>query len=137
MKWITFFHQVYFCISELGKAKLKSISMAGPFCPTSRKEGETGIPENTKRGSGVGRPHQSRRNVSRRQQRCWGSRRGDPLGQESCKAAYSAEMAVLTLRTETVISGFMSAYAQLRKLDSEGKDPPHLPPLLPQPGRDG
>ena len=53
MKWITFFHQVYVCISELGKAKLKSISMGDPLCPTSRRERETGIPEKTKRGSGV------------------------------------------------------------------------------------
>lgn len=50
MKWITFFHQVYFCISELGKAKLKSISMADPFCPSNRREGETGIPEKDKTG---------------------------------------------------------------------------------------
>ena len=48
-----------------------------------------------------------------------------------------AEVAVLTPRTKTLISGFRSAYAQLRKLDSEGKDPPHLPPLLPQPETDG
>lgn len=48
----------------------------------------------------------------------------------------TAEVTVLNQSTETLISGFASARAQLRWLDSEEKDLPHLPPLLPQPGRD-
>lgn len=40
-------------------------------------------------------------------------------------------MAVLTLSTETLILRFVSKRAQLRWLDSKGKDPPHLPTSTP------
>lgn len=48
----------------------------------------------------------------------------------------TAEIATLSPSTETLILGFMLACTQLRWLDSKGKDPPHLSPLLPNPGRE-
>ena len=63
MKLIIFFHQIYFYISELGKDKLKSISMADPL--SSARGKETSIPEKSRWGFELGRQYQGRSNIGR------------------------------------------------------------------------
>lgn len=121
-------------ISDLEKDKLKSILTAEPLSPISGKEA-CAIPEKSRWGSGVGRPHQGRSSVSRSLRRQKNGL-GHSLFPKEREAA-DPEMAVLSQSIETLFSGLLSACVQLRWLGSERKDPPHLPSLLLQPERDG
>lgn len=63
MKLIPFFHQIDFYISELGKDKLKSISVADPL--SSARGKETSIPEKSRWDFESVRQHQGWSNVGR------------------------------------------------------------------------
>lgn len=108
--------------------------MAEPLSPTSGRE-TCVIPEKSRWGFGVGRLHQGRSSVSRSLRRQKNGLGHSLFPKE--REATDPEMAVLSQSMETLFSLLLSAYAQLRWLGLEGKDPPHLPSLLLQLERDG